>query len=275
MKNLKFAAAVALAASMCAVGSVPSGAAGWYCRHTTGGEVPDMPGEFVFLRDIGSLWLDEDAAARGDKVIYLTFDAGYENGNVEKILDTLAEKDAPGAFFVLSHLVEANGDLVRRMRDEGHLVCNHTAHHKNLTKLSDAEVAAELSALETTCRDTLGFEPAKFYRPPEGEIDERSAKCAADLGYTAVMWSFAYADWDNERQPDEAAALQKLEDGAHPGEILLLHPTSATNAAILGRFIDDMRAHGWRFGSLDGIGAADRGGSNDASNGVSNGGAAQ
>ena len=165
-------------------------------------------------------------------------------------LDTLAEKDAPGAFFVLSHLIEANGDLVRRMSDEGHLVCNHTARHKNMTKLSDGEIADELSAVEALCRDSLGVEMSKFYRPPEGEIDERSAKCAAELGYTAVMWSFAYADWDNERQPDEAAALRKLEDGAHPGEILLLHPTSATNAAILGRFIDDMRAAGWRFGSL-------------------------
>ena len=250
MKILKFAAAVFLCAALSATGAVTSGAAGWYCRHTTGGEIPDMPGEFTFLRDCGALWLDEDAAAQGDKVIYLTFDAGYENGNVERILDTLAEKDAPGAFFVLSHLIEANGDLVRRMSDEGHLVCNHTAHHKNMTKLSDDGIAAELADVEALCRDSLGVEMSKFYRPPEGEIDERSARCAAALGYTAVMWSFAYADWDNERQPDEAAALRKLEDGAHPGEILLLHPTSATNAAILGRFIDDMRAAGWRFGSL-------------------------
>ena len=251
MKILKIAAALVLCAALSAGGASPSLAAGWYCRHTTGGEVPDMPGEFAFLRDLGSLWLDEDAAARGDKVIYLTFDAGYENGNVAKILDALAEKDAPGAFFVLSHLIEANGELVRRMNDEGHLVCNHTASHKNMTKLSDAEIAEELSSVETLCRETLGFEMAKLYRPPEGEIDKRSAKCAASLGYTAVMWSFAYADWDNERQPDAEAALRKLEDGAHPGEILLLHPTSATNAAILGRFIDDMRAAGWRFGSLD------------------------
>ena len=250
MKILKFAAAV-LCAAICVTGAEPSLAAGWYCRHTTGGVVPDMPGEFVFLRDLGSLWLDEDAAERGDKVIYLTFDAGYENGNVEKILDTLAEKDAPGAFFVLSHLIESNGDLVRRMSAEGHLVCNHTAHHKNMTRLSEEAIAAELSEAETLCRDTLGVEMSKFYRPPEGEIDERSAKCAAALGYTAVMWSFAYADWDNDKQPESEAALAKLEAGAHPGEILLLHPTSATNAAILGRFIDEMRAAGWRFGSLD------------------------
>ena len=251
MKILKFAAVAALAAAICATGAVPACAAGWYCRHTTGGEAPDMPGEFAFLRDCGALWLDEDAAAAGDKVIYLTFDAGYENGNVEKILDVLADKGAPGAFFVLSHLIEANGDLVRRMSADGHLVCNHTAHHKNMTALSDGAIAEELGAVETLCRDTLGIEMSKFYRPPEGEINERSAKCAASLGYTAVMWSFAYADWDNEKQPDPDAALAKLEECAHPGEILLLHPTSATNAAILGRFIDDMRAAGWRFASLD------------------------
>lgn len=254
MKILKIAAALALCAAVCAPCGANVLAAGWYCRHTTGGETPDMPGEFAFLEDCGALWLDENAAGRGDKVIYLTFDAGYENGNVEKILDVLKEKNAPGAFFVLSHLIEANGDLVRRMNDEGHLVCNHTARHKNMTKLPESEIAAELAAVETLCRDSLGFEMSKFYRPPEGEIDEKSAKCAAGLGYTAVMWSFAYADWDNDKQPGCESALQKLEEGAHPGEILLLHPTSATNAAILGRFIDEMRAAGWRFASLDEIG---------------------
>lgn len=228
----------------------PSGAAGWYCRHTTGGKVPDLPGEFCFLRDVGGYYLNEKAAEAGEKVIYLTFDAGYENGNVEKILDTLKEKEACGAFFVLSHLIEANGDLVKRMHDEGHLVCNHTAHHKNMSKLSAEEIERELGELETLCRDSLGFEMSKFYRPPEGEIDEKSAGICRDLGYTAVMWSFAYADWDNNNQPSPKSALEKIKIGVHPGEILLLHPTSATNAAILGDLIDSLRADGWRFGSL-------------------------
>ena len=247
MKCLKFAAAAILALSLC----FPVSAANWYCRHTTGGKVPDMPGEFAFLRDVGGFYLNEKAAESKEKVIYLTFDAGYENGNVEKILDTLKEKEAPGAFFILSHVIEANGDLVRRMHDEGHLVCNHTANHKDMTGLSASEIEKELSTLEELCRSSLGFEMSKFYRPPEGKLDETSARTASDLGYTAVMWSFAYADWDNEDQPLAKAALEKIEIGVHPGEILLLHPTSATNAAILGTLIDKLREDGWRFGSLD------------------------
>ena len=247
MKFLRAAASLAL----CAALASPSSAAGWYCRHETCGRVPEMPAEFAFLRDAGGYYLNEKAAEAKEKVIYLTFDAGYENGNVEKVLDVLDEKDAPGAFFVLSHLIEANGDLVRRMHDAGHLVCNHTANHKNLTALTADGIARELGDVETLCRDALGFEMSKFYRPPEGEIDEASARTASELGYTAVMWSYAYADWNNDDQPPEKVALEKLEIGAHPGEILLLHPTSATNAAILGTFIDDMREDGWRFGSLD------------------------
>lgn len=251
MKILK-AALCALLSSVLIIpcGVIPAAAAGWYCRHTTGGEVPDLPGEFSFLRDEGGFYLNEKAAQSGEKVIYLTFDAGYENGNVEKILDTLKEKNVCGAFFVLSHLIEANGDLVKRMHDEGHLVCNHTAHHKNLTTLTPGEIESELGELAALCRDSLGFEMSRFYRPPEGEIDEKSAAVCHDLGYTAVMWSFAYADWDNENQPSPKSALEKIEIGVHPGEILLLHPTSATNAQILGQLIDDLQADGWRFGSL-------------------------
>ena len=253
MRSSIYKMKILLAAFLVLVSAIasPSSAAGWYCRHETCGRVPEMPGEFAYLRDVGGYYLNEKAAEAKEKVIYLTFDAGYENGNVEKVLDALAEKDAPGAFFILSHLVEANPEIVRRMRDEGHLVCNHTANHKNLTTLSADEIARELGDLEALCRDSLGVEISKFYRPPEGEIDEASLRAAHELGYTAVMWSYAYADWDNDDQPLPKSALEKLEIGAHPGEILLLHPTSATNAAILGDFIDDMRKDGWRFGSLD------------------------
>lgn len=232
--------------------AVPSGAAGWYTRHTTDGKTPEFPPEFAFLRETGGVWLDEKAAEAGDKVIYLTFDAGYENGNVEKILDVLEEKEVTGAFFVLSNLIERNTDLVRRMADEGHLVCNHTANHKNMTKISREELKKELDDLNTA-GEKAGIEIAKIYRPPEGEIDEGSAAYVNSLGYKTVMWSFAYADWDNNKQMSPEKAKEKILSGLHCGEVLLLHPTSATNAAILGDLIDELRAQGWRFGSLSEI----------------------
>ena len=74
---------------------------------------------------------------------------------------------------------------------------------------------------------------------------------AQSLGYKTVFWSFAYADWDNAKQPSEESAIKKILDNTHNGAIILLHPTSSTNAAILPRLIKEWRAMGYRFGSLD------------------------
>lgn len=187
-----------------------------------------------------------------DKVLYLTFDAGYENGNVEKILDVLHEEQVPGAFFVLSHLVADNTGLVRRMREEGHLVCNHTARHRDMTKCTDkAAFEKELNALASLYKEKIGEEMPKYYRPPEGKLSEQNLQFLRDLGYKTIMWSFAYADWDNDRQPDPVAAKEKIMTYTHNGAIILLHPTSATNAAILKDCIKTWKEQGYRFGTLD------------------------
>jgi peptidoglycan-N-acetylmuramic acid deacetylase len=191
---------------------------------------------------------DPDAT---DKVVYLTFDAGYENGNVEKILDAMKAEGAVGAFFVLGNLAVRNSELLRRMADEGHLVCNHTYSHKNLCGAPAGALTAELTQLETACRDSAGVEVAKYYRPPEGCFDEAMLREAQEAGYKTVFWSFAYADWDNKKQPDPAAAKKKILDSLHNGAVILLHPTSATNAAILGDLLREMKALGYRFGTLD------------------------
>ena len=187
-----------------------------------------------------------------DKVIYLTFDAGYENGNVTKILDILKTEKVSGAFFVLSHLIEANTELVKRMADEGHLVCNHTARHRDMTRYhTKEEFAAELDALNTLYKEKIGLEMPKYYRPPEGKFSEENLKFADELGYKTVFWSFAYADWDNAHQMSPAAAEKKILDNIHNGEVMLLHPTSATNVAVLGNVIRQLKAQGYRFGTLD------------------------
>lgn len=186
-----------------------------------------------------------------DKVIYLTFDAGYENGNVEKILDALKDHNATGAFFVLDNIIMRNPDLVKRMSDEGHLVCNHTAKHHDMTKItSKDQFAKELKTLEDAYFELTGRDMAKFYRPPEGRFSEQNLKFAKELGYKTVFWSFAYADWDNNKQPDEAKSIEKVLSHTHNGEIILLHPTSATNAAIMDRLLTEWENQGYRFGSL-------------------------
>lgn len=226
--------------------STSSGAHGWYCGHTEGGKRPSVPSEMSFIDKNGGYFIGED-----ERVIYLTFDAGYENGNVAKILDTLKAEEVPAAFFILENLVKRDTELVRRMLDEGHTVCNHTARHPDMTKKAEAEFEAELAAMEKVYKDVMGVEISKYYRPPEGKFTEENLKWANSLGYKTIFWSYAYADWDNDRQPAAGKACEKVLSGTHNGEVILLHPTSATNAEILPELIREWKRMGYRFGTLD------------------------
>jgi len=219
----------------------------WYFKKTTGGVRPEIPAEMSFVRDYNGYFLGED-----EPIIYLTFDAGYENGNVEKILDVLDEKNVPGAFFILDNLVLKNTELVKRMIDEGHTVCNHTAKHRDMSSVATKEeFAAELDKMAQIYKDTMGCDMSMYYRPPEGKYSEDNMKWADELGYKTIFWSFAYADWDNNAQPDPEKTKEKILSSTHNGEVILLHPTSATNAAILGSLIDAWKEMGYRFGTLD------------------------
>ncbi len=234
---------------------LPVGAVGhgWYVKRNPDHKQPRLEPQFSYIDQYNGYFVDvrhgDDCA---EKVLYLTFDAGYENGNVEKILDVLKQEQVPGAFFILDNLIKRNTALVVRMAQEGHTVCNHTLRHKDMTTLTDeAAFAAELSALETLYTEKTGLSMAKYYRPPEGKFNEDNLRMANDLGYKTIFWSFAYADWDNNKQPSKEAAKKKILDNTHNGAVILLHPTSATNAAILGELITAWREMGYRFGSLD------------------------
>ena len=187
-----------------------------------------------------------------EKVLYLTFDAGYENGCTAKILDTLKEKQVPAAFFLVGNYIRQSPDLVRRMVAEGHTVGNHTMHHYDMSRLSDkAAFSKELTDLEALYKETVGQELPKFYRPPQGIYSEENLKMAQELGYKTLFWSLAYVDWNNDAQPTKEAAFAKLLPRTHNGAVVLLHSTSKTNAEILGELIDKWKAMGYRFGTLD------------------------
>ena len=188
----------------------------------------------------------------GEKVLYLTFDAGYENGCTAQILDVLKENQVPAAFFLVGNYIEKNPDLVRRMVQEGHIVGNHTMHHYDMSKLSDkAAFSKELTDLEALYRDTVGSEMPKYYRPPQGVYSEENLKLAQELGYKTVFWSLAYVDWNNDSQPTPEQAFQKLLPRTHNGAVVLLHSTSRTNARILNELIGKWKAEGYRFATLD------------------------
>ena len=188
---------------------------------------------------------------KDEKVIYLTFDAGYENGNVAKVVETLKREQVTGAFFVLKHFIEANPELCKEIREGGNLLCNHTASHPNITTLSPEALEKELKELENVCKDVCGKGPDPYFRPPEGAYSDESLETVARLGYHTVFWSLAWADWDNNNQTSPEYAMDKLCSRVHNGAVILLHPTSATNAAILGDFIRQMKSEGYRFGSLE------------------------
>ena len=185
-------------------------------------------------------------------MIYLTFDAGYENGNVEKILDAMKEEDVKGAFFILGNLIERNPELVEKMINDGHLVCNHTNKHRDMTKSASIdEFRQELESLEALYSEKFGATMPKYFRPPEGKFSEASMQYAKELGYKTIFWSIAYADWDNNKQMSNQAAKEKIMSNLHNGAVILLHPTSATNANIMKELILDIKSQGYRFGTLD------------------------
>ena len=196
-----------------------------------------------------------DAAYIGDtseKVIYLTFDAGYENGSTEKILDTLKKHNIKAAFFLVGNYLEKNPDLVRRMASEGHIVGNHTMHHYDMSKISDRETfQKELSDLEALYKDITGEELPKYYRPPQGIYSKENLTMAKELGYKTVFWSLAYVDWNNDAQPTKEQAFEKLLPRVHNGAVVLLHSTSKTNAEILDELLSKWKEMGYRFESIE------------------------
>ena len=195
-----------------------------------------------------------DAAYLGDttqKVLYLTFDAGYENGCTEKILDVLKQHDVPAAFFLVGNYIEKNADLVRRMVAEGHTVGNHTMHHYDMSKLTDkAAFQKELADLAALYEETVGQPLLKFYRPPQGIYSEENLRMAKELGYKTLFWSLAYVDWNNDSQPTKEAAFSKLLPRTHDGAVVLLHSTSTTNAEILDELLTKWEEMGYHFAPI-------------------------
>ena len=188
----------------------------------------------------------------GKKVIYLTFDAGYENGNTPAILDALKKHNVPAAFFLVGNYLETSPELVKRMISEGHIVANHTYHHPDMSKISSKDAfEKELSDLEALYTEVTGGTMARYCRPPQGKYSKENLAMAKELGYTTFFWSLAYVDWYQDKQPTREEALKKLLGRIHPGAIVLLHSTSSTNAAILDELLTKWEDMGYSFRSLD------------------------
>lgn len=175
----------------------------WYCVHVKNHVQPCADAPLSFIERYDGYYLDHRHSGMddADKVVYLTFDAGYENGNVAKVLDVLKQESVPAAFFVVGSFIRNETDLINRMLREGHIVCNHTLRHKDMSRMNDGDFLAELRKNEELFKEKTGQELSCYYRPPEGRFSERNLICAQKNGYKTIFWSFGYADWDNGKQP--------------------------------------------------------------------------
>ncbi len=221
----------------------------WYFNPRNDGLPPEGPKETKSFID------KYDAYYLGDtskKVIYLTFDEGYENGYTEKILDVLKKNDVKAAFFVVKPYIKSNPEIIKRMVNEGHLVCNHSANHPSMAAIKDqSKFNKEFTDVEEVFEEIIGTKIAKFFRPPMGKYSELSLYYTQKLGYKTVFWSFAYHDWEPTRQPDPEKAKKTIMNRSHNGGIILLHAVSKTNADILDDLIKEWKEKGYEIKTLN------------------------
>ena len=221
-------------------------AADWGLSFQTEGEAPVGNATSEYLKDFDAYYIAPD------KRIYLTFDAGYENGYTEKILDVLKEEEVTAAFFLVGNYIEENPELVKRMEAEGHIVGNHTMTHPDMSAIEGQEAfEREICGLEDCYKTATGKDMKKFYRPPQGKYSEANLAMAQKLGYKTIFWSLAHVDWYENDQPTREEALNTLNSRIHPGAIVLLHSTSKTNCEIMQELIQGWKKMGYEFASVE------------------------
>ncbi|WP_342429880.1 delta-lactam-biosynthetic de-N-acetylase [Neobacillus sp. FSL H8-0543] len=231
----------------------------------TYGAVPNQPIHWGFKRSVNEVppeagsKLDTligkyDAFYKGDansKVLYLTFDNGYEQGYTPKVLDVLKKEKVPATFFVTGHYLQSQPELTKRMVAEGHIVGNHSWHHPDMTQISDEKIREELRTVKEKTKELTGQKEMKYLRPPRGVFSERTMQIAKEEGYIHVFWSLAYVDWNVNQQKGAQYAYDSIMKQIHPGSVMLLHTVSKDNADALEKVIQDLKKKGYKFKSLD------------------------
>ena len=219
----------------------------WGLGFSEEGKAPNANQTAEELKQYGAYYIGNEE----EKKIYLTFDCGYENGYTKQILEVLNQAGVQGTFFLVGNYLEKEPDLVKKMVEEGHLIGNHTYHHKDMSSLSEEEFQTELGSFEEKLEEITGECSSMLYRPPQGKYSVKNLQQAKACGYNTVFWSLAYVDWYDDNQPTKEEAFDKLLKRIHPGAIVLLHVTSKTNSEILAELIQKWKDMGYTFGSLE------------------------
>lgn len=229
------------------INPVLKASSGWGFRKNKNHEIPDI-GSYKEMIDGLAYYVGEN-----EKTVYLTFDVGYDNGNLSKILDTLKEKNIKATFFVTGDFANRFKDLLVRIKEEGHLIGSHTYNHKDITKLSFNELKEELDLLNNKIKEYTGEEIDLYFRPPEGKFDRRSLEYINKLGYKTIFWSIAYVDWYQDKSYGRDYVLNNVINNLHNGAICLMHTVSKDNATYLADVIDQIHNEGYSIKNLDSI----------------------
>lgn len=225
----------------------------WFKRDDNHG--PSGCDDTLDISEYGAYYLDKNAEAvyeeTGEKVIYLTFDCGYENGYTNQILDVLETQDVPACFFVTKTFIRDNPEIAKRMKEEGHQVGNHTITHPSMPSKSYEEIIQEVTGCADYMKEVTGYDMDPYLRPPRGEYSARTLMLTHDLGYKTIFWSMAYLDYDVNNQPGVDFVVNHFNKYHHNGAIILMHNVSASNAGALDTVITNLKAEGYRFASLN------------------------
>ena len=229
-------------------GAVTASAEGnWGLSFQEDGQPPVANATFEYLAKHDAYYAQDT----DEKIMYLTFDCGYENGNTGMILDALKKHHVSATFFVVGTYIESEPELIKRIVEEGHTVGNHTWHHPDMSQIASMDsFQKELKDVENAYKEVTGEEMTKYYRPPQGKFSETNLQMAKELGYKTFFWSLAYVDWYDDDQPTKEEAFDKLLGRIHPGAVVLLHNTSDTNAAILDELLGKWEKMGYQIRPL-------------------------
>ncbi len=226
---------------------VAANAEGWGFEKNKRGEIPEVGRYGPMIEKYDGFYADSS----GDKVVYFTFDNGYEQGYTDDVLNVLKEQEVPAAFFVTGHYINSAPDLVRRMNEEGHLIGNHSWSHPDFTKLSKEEIKQELDRVDEAVQKITDQNTMTFLRPPRGTFNTTTLEWARELGYMHAFWSIAFVDWETDRQKGSNYAYENVMEQIHPGAVILLHTVSQDNAEALESLIVELRKRGYEFGNLN------------------------
>ena len=230
--------------------AVPTKKYSWYIVRDKNHGMSGCDNSFP-LEQYDAYYVDRICAEKGEKVMYLTFDCGYENGYTDQMLDVLKKHDAKGCFFVTMTYIRDNPDIVKRMKEEGHQVGNHTVHHPCMPEKSVEEQKSELKECSDFMRNETGYEMDMYFRPPCGEYSEQVLQLAKDMGYKTIFWSMAYLDYDVNNQPGTDYVIDHFAKYYHPGAIPLIHNVSSSNAQALDTVLTNLEKEGYEFRSLN------------------------